>query len=171
MLHKAWVLREVVVLAMFEHKESSLLEQATFHYDVGHLWQLLQSIRRIGKDEVEAFTTACQISKHIGTDGEGFLCLQLIHETADEAEVEWITLHRHHVSASSAQQFQGDASRTRKEVQCRGLFIEVQVSLQDIEEILLGKVGGGSGFESAWYLKAASLVFACYYAHISMCRI
>ena len=150
---------------MFEHKESSLLEQATFHYDVGHLWQLLQSIRRIGKDEVEAFTTACQISKHIGTDGEGFLCLQLIHETADEAEVEWITLHRHHMSASSAQQFQGDASRTRKEVQCRGLFIEVQVSLQDIEEILLGKIGRRSGTERRGHIETTTSINSTYDSH------
>ena len=98
-------------------------------------------------------------------NGEGFLCLQLIHETADEAEVEWITLHRHHMSASSAQQFQGDASRTRKEVQCRGLFIEVQVSLQDIEEILLGKVGGGTGGKGLWNLKVPPFVFSCNDSH------
>lgn len=156
---------------MFQNEQATIVEDVTIQNYIRHLRQLLQCIRRIGKDKIKTLTATGQITKYISANGEGFFSLKLINKATDEAKVEWVILDRHHMSASSAQQFQGDASRTRKEVQCRGLFIEVQVSLQDIEEILLGKVGGGSGFESAWYLKAASLVFACYYAHISMCRI
>ena len=77
MLHEARMLREVVALAVLEHKQAALVEQVTFHDYVGHLRQLLQSIGRVGKDEIEALATARQIAEHISTHGACNLSMKL----------------------------------------------------------------------------------------------
>ena len=44
---------EVIVLAMLEDEDALLVEQVAIQYQVGNLWQLLQSVWRVGKDEVK----------------------------------------------------------------------------------------------------------------------
>ena len=165
------MLREVVALAVLEHKQAALVEQVTFHDYVGHLRQLLQSIGRVGKDEIEALATARQIAEHISTHGECLLGLQLVDEAAYEAKVKRIVLYRHHMATSPAEQFERDAAGAREEVQCRGSLIEINITLQDIEEIFLCKVRRGTGLEGAGDVETASLVFSSDYAHTSTCSI
>ena len=52
MLDEAGMLREVMVLAVFEDQDAVGLQQLTFKDEVGNLGKLLQRIRRVGKDEV-----------------------------------------------------------------------------------------------------------------------
>ena len=170
-LHEAGMLGEVVVLAVLEHEETALGEEVAVEHDVGQLGQLLECIGRVGKDEVEVLTAASQVAEHVSTHGEGLLGLQFVDETADEAEVKRVLLHRHHMATATTQQFERDAACARKEVECRGSLIKVEIAVQHIEEIFLGKVRGGTSLEGAWDVEPASLVFSCDYSHVPMYRI
>ena len=44
---------EDVVLAMFEDEDAFGSEDVLLEYEVGNLWQFLEGIGRVGKDEVE----------------------------------------------------------------------------------------------------------------------
>ena len=118
-----------------------------------------------------ALATARQIAEHISTHGECLLGLQLVDEAAYEAKVKRIVLYRHHMATSPAEQFERDAAGAREEVQCRGSLIEINITLQDIEEIFLCKVRRGTGLEGAGDVETASLVFSSDYAHTSTCSI
>ena len=75
---------EVVVLAMFEDEDASLVEQVAFEDEPGYLGQFLESIRRVGKDEVELLMTALQEAEHVATDEQVALIAQLLEALSYE---------------------------------------------------------------------------------------
>jgi len=72
MLDEAWMLGEIIVLAMLEYEYSALLEQTLLRiaaqYEVRDIRKVRQSVRRIGKDDVVLALAALQESEHITTD-------------------------------------------------------------------------------------------------------
>ena len=55
---------EVVVLAMFEDEDASLVEQVAFENQLGYLGQFLECNRRVGKDAVDILMTAHKEAAH-----------------------------------------------------------------------------------------------------------
>lgn len=53
MLHKAGMLGEVIVLAMLKDENAFGSEDVLLEYNVGYLRQFLESVGRVGKDEVK----------------------------------------------------------------------------------------------------------------------
>ena len=92
---------EVVVLAVFEDEDASLVEQVAFEDEPGDLGQFLECIRRIGKDEVELLMAALQEPEHIATDEQVALIAQLLEALAYEVGMISVGLDAYHPAASS----------------------------------------------------------------------
>ena len=75
---------EVVVLAMFEDEDASIVEQVAFEDELGYLGQLFECIGWVGKDEVELLMAALQKSEYIATNQNVALFVQLLEALVDE---------------------------------------------------------------------------------------
>ena len=53
MVHKAGMVGEVIVLAMLKDENAFGSEDVLLEYNVGYLRQFLESVWRVGKDEVK----------------------------------------------------------------------------------------------------------------------
>ena len=164
MLHKVRVAGEVVVFAMFEDEDTLGLEQTFLEDETWNPGQLLQGIGRIGKDEVELLLARLDETEGIATKGDADLRIEFFQTVGDEAVMISILFDADDVGAAARHQFEGDAARAREEVEGCGAF-KVHITRQDIEDVLLGKVGGGSCLETPWNLKVPSLVYACNDSH------
>ena len=85
--HKVWMLFEVVVFAVFKDKKSVRFQQLILEDEVRYLCQLFQSIRRVGKDEVELLSSAVDVAQGVAADRDTFVGLDLLHDVADEGVV------------------------------------------------------------------------------------
>ena len=92
------------------------------------------------------------------------VALKFAEALLDEAVVVAIHFDADDVGTAARYQFEGDAARAREEVEGCGAF-KVHITRQDIEDVLLGKVGSGSCLETPWNLKVPSLVYACNDSH------
>lgn len=164
-LDEARVLREVVCLAVLEDKEAFLLEQVVAEDDVGQLGELRQGVRRVGKDEVELLATLCEVLEDVAADGKSRRVLQLVEELADEAVVAHVELNADDAAATSAHEFQRDATRPGKEVESRRPLAEVEIALQDVEEVFLREVRRRACREAARHIEMPAFVFACDDSH------
>ncbi len=164
MLHEVGVAGEVVVFAMFEDEDALGLEQALLEDEPRNPGQLLQGIGRIGKDEVELLFARLDETEGIATKGDAGLRVEFLQAVGDETVVVAIQFDTEYMGTAARHQFEGDAARAREEVEGRGSF-KVHITRQDIEDVLLGKVGGGPCLETSWNLKVSSLVYACNDSH------
>ncbi len=101
MFQEAGMVGEVVVLAMFEDEDASLVEQVAFEDEPGYLGQFLESIRRVGKDEVELLMTALQEAEHVATDEQVALIAQLLEALAYEVGMVSVGLDAYHPATAS----------------------------------------------------------------------
>ena len=67
-LQESWMVGEIVVLAMLEYEDAVLIEHIAIQYEVWNLWQLLQCVWWVGKDEVILLLVALQEAEYIATD-------------------------------------------------------------------------------------------------------
>lgn len=75
-----------------------------------------------------------------------------------------VGLNTYHTGTTSRDEVEGDAAGAREEVE--GIYtVKVDIAIEHIEDILLGKVCCGSGLESSWYIEVATLVLSCNYSH------
>ena len=75
-----------------------------------------------------------------------------------------VGLYTHYACTTSRHEFEGYAACAREEVE--GIYtVKVNIAIEHIEDILLGKVCCGSGLESSWYIEVATLVLSCNYSH------
>lgn len=77
-----------------------------------------------------------------------------------------IEFHTYHTPATSRHQFEGYAACAREEVESRNA-IEVDIAVENIEKVLLGKISRWPCLETAWDVEMTSLVLSCYYTHIT----
>ena len=171
MLDEARMMGKVLLRSVLKDKESVLLEQALRKDDVGQFGQLRQGVGRIGKDEVELLAALRHELKGITAYGQACLVLKLVEKLLDEAMVSSVKLHANDATATSADEFERDASRAGEEVESCRLLAEVDVGLQDIEEILLGKVRRGPCREATGHVEVPAFVFACDDSHVFTLRL
>ena len=167
MLHEAGVGVEGVALAVLQNEEPAGLQQGASQDKVGQGRQLLQLVGRVGKDQVEGAVRGAQEAEHVGVYGEPPVLLQLAYDAADEGVVVAVLLDGHHPGTAAGHQLEADAARAGKEVEgLHPVFLEViVVGGQYIEEVLLGKVRGGTCLECAGHVEVPPLVDATDYSH------
>lgn len=164
-LDETGVLAEVVVLAVLYDQEAILAEEATLQNHVGQFGYLGQHIGRVGKDEVKLLPALTEVLEHVALDWYGIEVLKLVYKPLDEFEVQRVFFHAYHTGASTGKQFQRYASGTGKEVQGHGFLLPVDIGVEDVEKVLLGKVCSGTCLECAGNVEMTALVFTGYYAH------
>ena len=75
-----------------------------------------------------------------------------------------VGLYTHYACTTSRDEFEGYAARAREEVE--GIYtVKVDIAIEHIEDILLGKVCCGSGLERTRHIEVATLVLSCNYTH------
>ena len=99
------MIREVLLLSVFQDKESVLAQQLVREDDIWELLQLWQRIGRVGKDKVELLVTFAQETENISSYRKSVQVLQLLDKTTDKAIVQGICLDSDDTAAAAAQEF------------------------------------------------------------------
>lgn len=158
------VVGEVVVLAMLENEDAVLVQEISAQDQVGNLRQFLQSVRRVGKDEVELLVATLQKTEHVATNQDIPVFVQLLEALADEVGVVTVGLHADHLLAATRHQFERDASRASEKVEGCGI-LKIYISLEHIENVLLGKIGSRTCLECTRYVEVTSFILSCNDSH------
>ena len=116
-LHEAWMVGEVVVLAMLEHEDTVLVQQVAVQYEVWNLGELLQCVRWVGEDEVELLLATLQEAEHVATNQDVLVLAQLLEALADEVGMVTVCLHAYYSAAATGYQLERDAARAGEEVE------------------------------------------------------
>ena len=156
---------EIVVLAMFENEDAFFVEKIAIEYEVWNLRELLQCVWRIGKDEIELLLAGSQEAEYIAANQKILVFAQLLETLADEVGVVAVCLYADDALATSGNEFQRDAARTGKEVE-GGCILKIDVTLQNIKDILLCKICCRARLERTWNVEMATLILSCYDSHI-----
>ena len=167
--HEAGVGGEVVRFAVFQHEEAVFLQQAVPEDQVGQRRQVVQGVGRVGKDEVESLVAFVQEAEHVGPQQGAVRGFQGIHHLADEFEMLGVALHRDHPSATAREQLDGDAARAGEQVQCHGAFLEIQVAVEHVEQVLFRKVRRGPCLEVVRHVEVPAFVNAGDDSHVACC--
>jgi len=157
---------EVVLLAMLEDQETAGLEHLLFEDEAGDGGQFGESVGWVGENEVELLLAGADEAEDVAADEDVVAVGRyLLHTLADERGVVAVCLHAYHRRATARQHLERYAARACKEVESVG-SVKVDVSADDVEDVLLGEVGGGSCLEGSGNVEVATLVYSCYYSHI-----
>jgi len=165
-LYEAGYGAEVVLLAMLEDQETAGLEHLLFEDEAGDGRQFGESIGWVGEDEVELLLAGADEAEDVAADEDVVAVGRyLLHTLADERGVVAVCLHAYHRRAAARQHLERYAARACKEVESVGT-VKVDVSADDVEDVLFGEVGGGSCLEGSGNVEVATLVYSSYYSHI-----
>lgn len=164
-LHKPFVRGEVVVLSVFEHQQSALLQQSFLEYERRYAGQFFQRVWRVGEDEVELLPAALHESEGVASYEHACVGAYLCHALAYESRMVAVCLHAHHAAAPAREQFERYAARTCEEVESRRA-VQLHVSVHHVEYVFFGKIGGRPRLERARNVEVTSLVQSCYYPHL-----
>ena len=164
MLNEMWVGWEVVVLAMFEDEDAFGSEDVLLEYEVGNLWQFLEGVGRVGKDEIKLLAAWLDEAEYIATDRGAYIGVEFLKALLVIVMVVAVGLNTHYACTTSRDEFEGDAACSWEDVE--GIdTVKVYIAIEHIEDIRRGKVCCGSGLESSWYIEVATLVLSCNYSH------
>ena len=94
--------------------------------------------------------------------------IEFLETLADEIGMVTVCFYAYHLLATARYEFQGDASCSCEKVEGSGIF-KVNVTLEHIEDVLLGEVCCRARLECTGNVKMASLIFSCNDSHISFC--
>lgn len=97
---------EVVILAMLEDEDAIRGEDALVEDKVGDLRQLLESIGRIGKDEVKLLSARLDEAEDIAADGSAHICAEFLQTLGYEGMVVAVGLNTHHTGTTSRHEFE-----------------------------------------------------------------
>ena len=154
---------EVVVLSVFED-EDAVGGKPFLAQDEG--WELVevsQSVGRVGEDQVERRNGwGVEIAKDIASHQlmAWARYLQLGGHVLDELLLLTSHLDADNMGGASAEQFEADAACAAKEVE-RPTPVDVHAVLEDVEQRLLGQIGGGPCLEVAGRVETTSAVLTC----------
>lgn len=164
MLQESGMLGKIIILAMFENEDSIFVQQVAIQYEVWDLREFLQRIWRVGKDEIKLLLAGLQEAEHIATNQKILVFAQLLETLADEVGVVAVCLYADDALATSGNEFQRDAARTGKEVE-GGCILKIDVTLQNIKDILLCKICCWARLERTWNVEMATFILSCYDSH------
>lgn len=191
MFPEAGMTGEVVLLAVFEDEDTVRRKQSRLQDKLRDVGEVRQGVGGVGEDEVESplvpvglfkcgraafkvrlllrsvqvLSGFLQVAEHVAADELVVGDAEFAHAFADEAGVVAVGLYADHLFAASRQQFERDAACACKEVEGTCAF-KVDVCVEDIEDVLLRKVGGGTCLEGVRDVETATFVDACDDAHL-----
>ena len=160
MLDEMGMGREVVLPAVLKNKEPVWRQKIGRKDQVGKLLKVGKLVWRIGKDKVEGLLGRLQKTENVAPDEHVGSVAQLLYTLLYEAGMVFVELYADHLRASPGEQFERNASSPGKKVERPGRVI-VDICIEHIKDILLGKVGRGPCLEGARDVKVPSLVFSC----------
>ena len=128
-----------MVFAVLKDKHTLRLQESFLEDEVRYRRQFLQSVWRIGKDEVILLFARLDITEHITTEGDASGGIQFFQTVLYKTVVVSVHFHANHLTTSSGEQFQGDTACTREQVEGGGI-LKVEIPCEHVEDILLGKV-------------------------------
>ena len=149
---------------MLKDENSAFAQQILLENRIYDLLAALQIVGRIRKNQVKLLGNALQIEKNIGLHNKHILKSQLASRRTDKVEMDRIDLHRCHTTRSSRCELVADRARAGEEIEDVAL-LEIDHIGQYVEEILLGKVSGGTCAEVLGRIDCSPSVFAAYYSH------
>ena len=150
---------------MFENEDAIFVQKITIQNEVWNFREFLQSVGWIGKDEIKLLLAGSQKTEHIATNQKILVFAQLLETLADEVGVVAVCFYADDALATSGNEFQRDAARTGKEVE-GGCILKIDVTLQNIKDILLCKICCRARLERTWNVEMATLILSCYDSHI-----
>ena len=143
LLHEVRMLFKILILVMFENEHPVFAQQVALENQVDQFVLLLAVVRRIGKDEVVLHGVLFQEPKNIRTHHEQLFHIEFVGSFANESYAAEVHINGYHFWAAARHQFVGNVARSCKQVQGFG-FLEIVVVFYDVEQALLGHVGGGA---------------------------
>ena len=108
-------------------------------------------------------TTRHILQRIAANDGPGGVA-QTAAALTDEGGMISVHLDRDNGRTASRKELHAHASRAAEEVK-HGRVFPIDVGSQHVEQIFLGKVGGGTGGKGLWNLKMPPFVFSCNDSH------
>ena len=63
---------------MFEDEDAFGSEDVLLEYEVGNLWQFLEGVGRVGKDEIKLLSARFDESEHITTDRGAYIGVEFL---------------------------------------------------------------------------------------------
>ena len=111
-------------------------------------------------------TALCHELEDISANRNRCSILQLVEKLFDKFVMTAIEFNTNDSTATSTYKFKRDTSRARKEVESRRSLAEIEISLQNIEEILLCKVCCRTSLEGTRNFEMSAFIFACDDSHV-----
>ena len=161
-----------MILAMLEHQDAIRFQEPLLEDQAGDGGQLLQGVGRIGEDEVELLLARLDEAEHVaakGQDGRERVgrCGELLQTVADKTVVVTVQLDTDDMGTAARGELKGDAARAGEQIEgCRAL--QVDVAIQHVEDVLLGKVGSGPCLERPRYVEVPSFVSSSNDSHLPL---
>jgi len=135
------------VPGMFQDEPAILCQDLRGEDQVGEFRKAGMVIGRVCEDEVEGLVRMPQITEHIAPDGGGVLKTELGDCLPDKFILLRVRFNGHHRAGLPGCEFIGDAPGAGEQVQHVQIF-QIEPVDQDIEQTLLGLVGGRTGFHA-----------------------
>ena len=164
LLHEVRVLLEVDVFVVLQHKHAIVGKQPIVEHKADQLVVMLAIVRRIGKDKVVFCLMVGEKAEHVGAHGKKFVHAEFECRFADELDTAEIKVDRGHLGAAARDKLIGDVAGAGKKVE-RVDALKIHVVFQNVEQTLLGHVGGGPDREVVGRYDLTPLVSASYNAH------
>lgn len=151
---------------MLQYEQALRFQESVFEDQVRKFGQVRQCIRGIGEDKVELLLAAGKVFEYVRTNREATVRFHCLHYFLDESMVLPVFFYRYHPAASPAYQFDADTARTGEEVEGgEAFFLKIQVALQHVEKVFLGKVGGGACLKVVGNVEPATFIDSADYSH------
>ena len=104
---------------------------------------VLAVVGRVGKDEVVLHLVLLEEAESVGTDDEQLAHVEFVGCVTDELHAAEVLVDGNDLGAAARHQLIRNVARAGKQVQGLGL-LKVEMVLDDVEQTLLGHVGGGT---------------------------
>ena len=106
MFHEMGIIREIIVLPMFEDQYAIILEQSFLKDKAGDLWQFFQSVRGIGKDEIEPLLTRFDEAEHVTAKGHTDIGAEFLQTFLDESVMVTVLFYADDMGTPPRHQFE-----------------------------------------------------------------
>lgn len=168
MVDVAGMVGEIVVATVFEYHETTFLESGKG--GIGDVFEVLQSIGWVGKDDVKLLLARAYIFEYICLDGYPLLGIKGFLHLVEKLAMLEVEFYAHDLAATSTRKLDAYAAGASEEVEGGRGFVEVDiVVLKDVEESFFCKVCRRTCLEVGWGRDVTSLVFTSNYSHMVTC--
>ena len=106
MFHEMGIIREIIVLPMFEDQYAIILEQSFLKDKAGNLWQFFQGVWWISKDEVELLFTRFDEAEHVTAKGHTDIGAEFLQTFLDESVMVTVLFYADDMGTPPRHQFE-----------------------------------------------------------------